>query len=156
MSRWLDNRWLSIGIRIFLGAVLISAAWPKLVDPAGFAQAIWKYRILPPEAINISALLLSWLEFVTGLALISGAFRRGAALLVVLMLLLYIAAMALNVLRDLPVDSGGFFLGSTGMGHDELISTMKNDIVRNSLLLLLALQTVYASVTWQDPASKLR
>lgn len=156
MSRWLDNRWLSIAVRIFLGAVLIHSAWPKLVDPPGFAQAIWNYRILPAEAINVAALLLSWLEFVAGLALISGAFRRGAALLAALMLGLFITAMALNVFRDLPVDCGCFSLGATGKSHDELISAMKNDIVRDSMLLLLSLQAMYASVTWQDPSSKMR
>ena len=156
MSRWLDNRWLSIGVRIFLGAVFIYSAWPKLVDPPGFAHALWNYRILPSEVINIAALLLPWLEFVAGLALIAGAFRRGAALLAALMLVLFITAMALNVFRDMPVDCGCFSLGSTGRSHDELISAMKSYIVRDSGLLLLALQAMYASVTWQDPASKIR
>ena len=70
MSRWLDNRWLSISIRVFLGAVFIYSAWPKLIDPPGFAHAVWNYRILPSEAINVAALILPWLEFVAGVALI--------------------------------------------------------------------------------------
>ena len=156
MSRWLDNRWLSISIRVFLGAVFIYSAWPKLIDPPGFAHAVWNYRILPSEAINVAALILPWLEFVAGLALISGAFRRGAALLTALMLVLFISAMAFNVYRDMPVDCGCFALGSTGKSHDELMAAMNSDIVRDCLLLLLSLQTIYASVTWQDPASKLR
>src|SRR5512137_2284554 len=134
MSRWLDNRWFSIGVRVFLGMVFLHAAWPKLIDPPGFAHAVWNYRILPSEAINVAALLLPWLEFVAGLALISGAFRRGAALLVAVMLAVFITATALNVYRDMPVDCACFSLNPTGMGHDELISAMKSDIVRNSLL----------------------
>ena len=156
MTRWLDNRWLSIIIRIFLGAVFIYSAWPKLTDPPGFAQVVWNYRILPSQGINVAALVLPWLELVAGVALISGAFRRGAALLVILMLMVFITALALNVFRDMPVDCGCFSLSSTGKSHDDLMSAMKSDIVRDCVLLLLALQALYASVTWQDPASKMR
>jgi uncharacterized membrane protein YphA (DoxX/SURF4 family) len=94
--------------------VFVHSAWPKLVDPPGFAQAIWNYRILPSEAINVAAPLLFWLKFVAGLALISGAFLRGAAMLAALMLGLFITAMALKVFRDLPVDCGCFSLGAAG------------------------------------------
>src|SRR5512143_3693158 len=113
MKRWLDNRWFSIGVRVFLGLVFLNAAYPKLVDPSGFAHAIWNYRILPSEVINGAALFLPWLEFVAGLALISGAFRRGAALLVALMLAVFMTATALNVYRDIPVDCGCFSLNPT-------------------------------------------
>ena len=156
MRRWLDNQWFSIGVRVFLGFVFLYAAWIKLADPPGFARALWNYRILPSEVINVWALLLPWLELVAGLALVSGAFRRGGAMLMAVMLAVYIAATALNVYRDMPVDCGCFSLVPTGMGHDGLISAMKDSIVRDSLLLLLALQALFTSVAWQDPASKMR
>jgi len=153
VTRILANRWLSILIRAVLGAVFIYSGWTKLGDPPGFAHAIWNYRLLPATVINLVALFIPWLELLAGAALVIGICRRGAAAIVAALLAVFIVALAVNLVRDNPVDCGCFSLATAGKGHDELIRAMKFDILRDIGLLLLCVQALLAPVTWRNPAS---
>jgi putative oxidoreductase len=148
MIPFLRNRYLSILVRLFLGGVFIFSAWPKLADAPGFAHVVWNYQILPSFLINPAALVLPWLELVTALALLTGFFRRGAALTAGMMLALFIVALTYNILRDVPVDCGCFSLAAVEKDHDELMAAMKLDIARDLGLLVLTLQAFLASA-WE-------
>ena len=151
MSSLTDNRALSILVRIALGAIFAYSAWPKLYDPPTFAQMIWNYKILPPILINPMAIALPWLEMVCGVALIAGLCRRGAALLVACMLVVFLTALVTNVVRDIPVNCGCFSLTPVEKSHQELIAEMKLDILRDIGMLVMALQALFTRVTWRAP-----
>ena len=148
MKRVLSNRWLSIVVRIALGVIFVYSAWPKLSDPPGFAHAIWNYRILPPSGINLTALTLPWLELFAGVALISGLFRRGSAVIVAALLAVFISALALNIARGNPVDCGCFSVAAVGKSQAELLRGMKFDVFRDIGLLLMSLQAMFTPATW--------
>src|SRR5262245_24182751 len=56
-------------IPYFLGLVLVAAAVFKIIDPAAFAISIARLRMLPLPLIGPVAILLPWIELLTGLAL---------------------------------------------------------------------------------------
>jgi uncharacterized membrane protein YphA (DoxX/SURF4 family) len=103
---------LRLVARVGLAAMFVYAAVLKLAEPGGLAQDISNYRILPAALVPGLALALPVLELVTGLALLSSGYARGAAVLSALMLTLFAAAMAQAKLRGIDLDCGCFGAGA--------------------------------------------
>ncbi len=122
-----------------LGAAFLIAAWPKISDPPGFAEAIHAYGLVPASFLAPMALVLPWLEAVCALALITGLARRGAALLASLLLLVFMTALAINLWRGHPVDCGCFGATTAVRTAAERLTTMRWDLLRDAGLLLLGL-----------------
>ncbi len=131
MMQILRNRWVSFGFRLILGAIFIYSAWPKIADPPAFAQMLSNYRLFPDALVNPAALVLPWLEMVAGICLVAGMMRRGAALWVAVLLVVFIGALAINIARDVAVDCGCFSVTASQKSHAELIASMKLDIARD-------------------------
>lgn len=75
--------------RLLLGAVFVAMGWAKASDPVAFLKLLREYQMVPAEnpwLLNGLAAVLPWFEIVCGTALLLGLWRRGAALLVALML----------------------------------------------------------------------
>ncbi len=96
--------WLA---RLVLAGVFLAAAAPKLLDPAAFAEAITKYQVFPDAAVNLIATVVPALELVGALALLT-PWRRGAALLLVGMLLAFTVLLAVSLARGLDLSCGCF------------------------------------------------
>ena len=79
-AKRLTHPWLTVRVQIALGAIFVAAALPKIADPPSFAHMIYNYRILPGGLINISALVMPWVELLAGLALILGVWVASRAL----------------------------------------------------------------------------
>jgi uncharacterized membrane protein YphA (DoxX/SURF4 family) len=140
----LSNRWLSLAVRVSLGALFIYASLQKIADPPAFAQMLWNYRLLPGVLINPLALVLPWLELLAGAALVAGVLRKGASLVIAAMLLAFIGALSIDLMRGLAVDCGCFSVDFVERTHAERIWLMKVDIMRDLGMLLLALQVLFA------------
>lgn len=150
VRRLLEIRWLAIVLRLALGVIFVISAWPKISDPPGFAQMVANYGLLPDVAVNPTALVLPWLELVAGLALLSGFGRRGAALWLAFLLLIFIGAISINLARDVAVDCGCFSVALSHKSHAEMIAAMKLDLIRDLGMLVMALFTLFTSVTWRS------
>lgn len=94
--------------RLFLGAVFIYASHDKILHPQAFAEAVYNYQILPDPLVNVTALILPWLELILGLCLISGFMLQGATALSTMLLVIFMAALAFNQIRGLDVSCGCF------------------------------------------------
>jgi putative oxidoreductase len=102
-------------LRLALAGVYLYAAWPKIVDPAGFAKAIYNYQMVPDAFINLMAVFLPWLELFAALALLLvPPLRRGALLLIAAMTVVFIAAIGIAMARGINIDCGCF--STTGQG----------------------------------------
>jgi uncharacterized membrane protein YphA (DoxX/SURF4 family) len=102
--------------RVFLAFVYLLAAWPKLLDPAGFAKALNNYQLLPDAFINLLAIYLPWLELFAALALLfAPPLRRGAVWLIAAMTVVFIVAIASAMLRGIDIDCGCFSTTGKGM-----------------------------------------
>lgn len=145
LRSWLTHPWLTVRVQIALGVLFVVAALPKIIDPPGFAQMIYNYKMVPASLLNAMALVLPWLELLCGIALILGIWRRTATLLVGLMLVTFIAALGINLARDNAVNCGCFEIVPTPKTHDQLISEMKIVILRDLGMLLMVAQILYAT-----------
>jgi len=123
-------RWLSLLCRLAVGGVFIWASLDKLAHPAEFAKAIHHYRLVPYALLHPLALLLPAVEMVAGLALVAGWRRRGAALLCLGMLAVFMIAIGAALARGLDISCGCF---NTDGGHGVGL-----DLLWRDLLLLLA------------------
>ena len=140
----ITHPWLTVRVQIALGAIFIAAALPKITDPPSFAHMIYNYRILPAGLINISALVLPWVEIVAGLALVLGVWTRGARWIIGLMLATFIIAIGINLLRDNAIDCGCFDVSAAGKTHEERIQDMWMVILRDIGMLLMVAQLWWA------------
>jgi uncharacterized membrane protein YphA (DoxX/SURF4 family) len=105
---------LSLGARLLLGIILLTAGAEKLTALDQFAHSIANYKILPIAMINIAALAFVWIEIVSGVLLIAGALVRGTALVSSALMLIFIVAVASAMARGLQIDCGCFVATAGG------------------------------------------
>ncbi len=144
MKDWLTHPWLTVRVQIALGVIFVVAAWPKIVDPPSFAHMIFNYRILPAGLINISALVMPWVELIVGLCLILGVWVRPARWIVTAMLVVFIIAISINLFRDNAIDCGCFDTSAANLTHEERIRDMWIVVVRDIGMLLMCAQLWWA------------
>ncbi len=108
MRRVLTNRYFLRVLAILIGLVFIWASLDKLRYPDRFADIVRDYDLLPLAFVNAFALVMPWLEVVTGVALIAGLWRRAAGLLSVGLFSLFLIAIAQALLRGLKIECGCF------------------------------------------------
>lgn len=122
--------WLVLTCRLVVGGIYIYASLDKLGDPSGFAEAIFNYRLLPYAVLHPAAHLLPVLELIVGAALVLGVGRRGAALIAAVLTVVFVAAIASALMRNLDISCGCFH---TDGGHQVGLDLLGRDLI---LLLL--------------------
>lgn len=110
LSWILSSRAIVVVCRLVLAAIFIYAAAGKIVNPSEFADSVAGFRILPISVINLVAIVLPWIELVSGLCLITGVFVSSAGLLLAGMNVVFIAAAASAMARGLSIECGCFTL----------------------------------------------
>lgn len=132
-------RYLVLAARLGIGALFIYASIYKIFDPGDFSQAIRNYMLLPPEWTNIVAIILPWIEFITGSLLILGIQTRPAALVTTGLLAVFLVVLVYAYSIGLDIDCGCFSSAkeSSGrIGPDTLLRDAGIFLV--SLFILLA------------------
>jgi len=140
----LRHPWLTVRTQIALGAVFVAAALPKLADPPGFAKAIWNYQLFPAFTVHPAALVLPWLELLCGLCLCLGLWTRAAAAWILALLLVFMAALSVNLARHHPVECGCFSTQNRTLSEAERLADLRWALVRDLALIALAAQILAA------------
>ena len=94
--------------RFFLGGVFLYASYGKILNPEGFSHAVFNYQILPDQLVNLTAIILPWVEIFIGFCLITGWWIPGAVVIVNTLLVIFISALVFNMARGLDVKCGCF------------------------------------------------
>jgi len=144
VKRFLTSPWLTIRVQLALGAIFVIAAIPKIADPPSFAHMIYNYRLVPGSLINLSALVMPWVELLAGLALILGVWKAAARTVIGILLAVFIIAISINLARDNAIDCGCFNVADRGKTHEQRIFDMKVDVVRDLGMLLMVGQLWWA------------
>ncbi|MFP5213634.1 MAG: cation diffusion facilitator family transporter [Acidobacteriota bacterium] len=110
----LFNKPLYFWVRIILGVIFIAASVGKIIDPEGFAKSIHNYQIIPESLINLTAIVLPWLELILGVFLVLGFWTYGSVVISNLLLGVFFAALAFNTARGINVHCGCFITSATG------------------------------------------
>jgi len=145
VKRALLSPWLSVRVQFVLAAVFVVAAVSKIADPPGFAHQLHNYQLLPGYALNAFALVMPWLELVTGLALFVGFWRRTSAAIIAALLLVFMGALGINLARRHPIDCSCFSTATTQRTDEERLADMKLAILRDLGLLALCAQVLAAT-----------
>jgi methylamine utilization protein MauE len=82
-----------------LALILFAAAWHKLSEPDVFAGALQAYALLPSSVVPAATRVLPVLEIGIGAAILVPLSRTPGLMLAVALLLVYAAAMGVNLLR---------------------------------------------------------
>lgn len=136
-SPWYTRTAVTLPARLLLGLVFIYASFDKLLHPAEFADAVYRYQLLPASLVNPVAIVLPWLECLLGLSLVLGIGLPGSALLSAALLTVFLAALGFNLARGLDVNCGCF---STGGDDPATFLTLLRDglLLVPAVVLLLA------------------
>ncbi|RLB75342.1 MAG: DoxX family protein [Deltaproteobacteria bacterium] len=94
--------------RFILGIIFIYASYDKILHTEAFAQIVYNYQLIPDALINITAIFLPWLEFVTGVVLIIGLWLPGSVVITNFLLVSYLGALLFNMARGLDINCGCF------------------------------------------------
>jgi uncharacterized membrane protein YphA (DoxX/SURF4 family) len=98
---------LELVLRLLVGAYFVYASLDKIWNPAAFAKIVYQWQVVGPVPSNLVAVTLPWVELVAGLLLIAGAWRREAALVVALMLVVFLVAASSVMARGIDVENCG-------------------------------------------------
>ena len=140
----LASPWLTVRVQIALGLFFVVAALPKLVDPPSFAHMIYNYRLVPGAFVNVFALVMPWLELLLGLALILGVWTRTSAALVGALLVVFVAAISVNLARGNAIDCGCFDVTAANKSVDERLADMRLVVLRDAGMLAMVAQILWA------------
>lgn len=148
MRQVIDNNLLTAAVRFAVGATFIVASVYKIRDPGAFAKSIWYYHLVPGDLINLMALVLPWVEFLCGVALIMGLFYQGAVVLINVMTVTFVFALGTTIVRGLDIDCGCF-----KAGHAATKAAWKA-LAFDLVLMLFALQLLFSrSKRWMLSSS---
>jgi uncharacterized membrane protein YphA (DoxX/SURF4 family) len=137
---WTPGQIALVAARWFLGALFLYLGWKKAMDPVGFLKLVRQYNaIQTPLLLNLVAATLPWFEVFCGLLLLLGVAVRGAATLLVAMLvpftlLILQRALALHAAGDIAFCAIKF---DCGCGGGEVLICRK--LIENTLLVGLSL-----------------
>jgi len=135
-GKWLGHPALGAACRLLVGGIFIYTSLPKLLSPDEFARLVYGYRILHPDLVNIVGITLPWIELAAGAFLVLGIMPQSSAAVLGGLLLMFIGAGFLGLVRGLDINCGCFF---------PFMSDHKLDwdlLVRDGLLALAAAQVV--------------
>jgi uncharacterized membrane protein YphA (DoxX/SURF4 family) len=102
-------------LAIAVGGVFIYASLAKIADPRAFAKIVYHYQVIGPSAslgflpANLVAVGLPWVELIAGVLLVSGLWRREAAVVTAVLLAVFIAAVTSTILRGIDIENCGCF-----------------------------------------------
>ncbi len=125
-------------LRIVVGATFVYAAIDKIVHPDQFAKIIYYYKMMPGDLINLLALLLPWIELISGILLIVGFWEKASAVIIAGLLVVFLIALTNAFLKGIDISCGCF--STTTRVKGEVLSYIFRDIV----LIAIAGMIVFA------------
>ncbi len=131
-------------IRWMLGLIFIYASYDKILHPQAFALMVHNYQLLPGELVNLTALVLPWLELILGGCLITDRLMPGTVIISNLLLFTFTIILFYNVHRGLDINCGCF---STAMEDNP---ATRITIVRDGIFLMMSLYLYWFTFTTSD------
>jgi len=129
------SKFIVLFARIILGVVLIYSSFDKIANPHLFARDIGNYAIPTMGLENLMTMILPILELLTGLALVTGIYLDGAALISLLMMTMFILAISQAILRGIDIECG------CGLKEGQMVGLPK--LIEDIFYVLLSIIILY-------------
>ncbi len=113
MRRIISNDYVTMLLRLFFGGLFIYASLDKVASPEQFARIVFNYHILPGSLVNIFALILPFTELIAGVGVIIGFLYRGSRDYLMLLMMVFIVAIGINLVRGVDLECGCFTVSSS-------------------------------------------
>jgi uncharacterized membrane protein YphA (DoxX/SURF4 family) len=132
LGRSLDQRWLTTGLRLAVGAVFVFSGLTKVVDIDGTIRAVRAYQLLPEAVVPTVGSGLPVLELALAGLLISGLLIRPAAVLTSVICAAFFLGVASAWARGLQIQCGCF--GNGGLTAHPVPGYVR-ELVLNGLMI---------------------
>ncbi len=124
-STLIRHPFLALMVRFYIGGLFIYASLNKINFPAEFSDNIAAYLLVPHFLVNPMAVLLPWIELVSGVCLVAGIRVRASAALICTLLGIFTTALIIVLLKKTPIDCGCF----QNVGDPVSWTTLLRDLV---------------------------
>lgn len=132
------ERTVLILIRLLVGGVFIYASVDKILHPDQFAIAVNNYRLLPEILVNSFAIVLPWAELLAGFLLVLGQWQRSSSFVLASLVIVFIIAVGIGLLRGLDISCGCF---NTASGRKIGLQVLFGDFFLLAVTLILILRS---------------
>lgn len=135
---FLESLPVQVICRLVLGGLFIYAGISKVADPHGFARIIHNYQLLPDIFVTAMAIFMPWVEIIAGIFLVAGIYKRSSASVLSVLLVVFMIAISINLIRGLEFDCGCFTTVTSEGGSDPV-----GLLIRDILLLIPGLVVIF-------------
>lgn len=126
---------LLVPARVLVGGVFFYSGLSKLIQPSEYFElAISFYRIIPDRLLHPIALVLPWIELISGTFLILGYCLIPTAVVLSILTGIFQLMLGQAIVRRVPIDECGCFGG--GLVH----LTLYQSFVMDTVMLLTLIQ----------------
>ncbi len=136
------KNYIIILIRLFIGGVFVFASIDKIHHPNAFAEIVYNYQILPYPLINITAVVLPWLELFLGINIVFGVWLPGSLFVGNILLTVFFVALVFNKVRGIDINCGCFSTDPQTLDGSGMIWYL----LRDTTFLLLGIYLFYTIV----------
>lgn len=133
--------------RVVLGGMFLWMGYQKIGKPVEFLKQVRMYQMVPegtPLLLNSIAIVLPWMEVVTGAALILGVALRGAGVVQLFMLLVFSTAIYLRTMNLVRTEGTPFFQVAFDCGCGSGVVVIWTKLLTNAGLVLLTLIPLFS------------
>ncbi|MGE4299306.1 MAG: MauE/DoxX family redox-associated membrane protein [Desulfovibrionaceae bacterium] len=108
LTAWLTHPWLALAFRVYLGGLFIYASVYKINYPAEFADSIASYELVPYWIVGVMAVVMPWLELISGVMLVAGIRPKAATLVIMGLMTMFTLSIVITLIRGVPIGCGCF------------------------------------------------
>lgn len=141
LRRFDQSGFLLAIVRAVLGGTFVWMGAHKIDDPISFLKSIRLYGMMPDTPgiyLNVTAIVVPWIEVVAGTALLLGMQIRGAALAIAVMLAVFTPAVLLRSLEIIRETGQSFFQLAFDCGCGTGVEIIWRKTLMNFSLFVLA------------------
>ena len=150
MDKLVFRHWQALAIRLVLGGVFVWAGIAKLVQIPSFIETVAAFDMFPTDWATPFALSVIWIELITGGLLLLDIWPRSNALVVFGLLVVFIAALGINMYRGNDVTCGCF----GGDGEASLAWSLLRDVFLAGGAAVLLVRKEQGNTTRRDHHSR--